>query len=78
MKLAARPHLVERRGRGGQLRRREPKGKMYSCEDATDAQARWADRGGFGLRGQQGQRAGWPKAEWAARSARPKVRKKDF
>jgi hypothetical protein len=50
-KLTARPHLAERRGRGGQLRRREPKGKMYSREDATDARARWAGRGGFVLWG---------------------------
>jgi hypothetical protein len=52
MKLTARLYLVERRGRGGQLGRREPKGKTYSREDATDARARWAGRGGFGLRGQ--------------------------
>jgi hypothetical protein len=54
MKLTARPHLAERRGRGGQLGSREPKGKTYSREDATDARARWAGRGGFGLRGQRG------------------------
>jgi hypothetical protein len=43
--------LTERRGRGDQLGRREPKGKTYSREDATDARARWAGWGGFGLRG---------------------------
>jgi hypothetical protein len=58
MELTAGARLTERRGRGGQLGRREPKGKMYSHEDATDVRARWASRGGFGLRGQQGQRAG--------------------
>jgi hypothetical protein len=50
-KMTARPHLAEGRERGGQLRRREPKGKTYSREDVTDARARWAGRGGFGLRG---------------------------
>jgi hypothetical protein len=61
MELTAGARLTERRGRGGQLGRREPKRKTYSREDATDARARWAGRGGFGLRGQQGQRAGWAK-----------------
>jgi hypothetical protein len=56
--LIARARLPERRGRGGQLRRREPKKKTYSREDATDARARWAGRGGFSLRGQRGQRVG--------------------
>jgi hypothetical protein len=51
MELTAGARLTERRGRGGQLGRREPKGKTYSCEDTTDAWARWAGRGGFGLRG---------------------------
>jgi hypothetical protein len=59
--LTAGARLTKRRGRGGQLGWREPKGKMYSREDATDTQARWADRGGFGLRGQRGQWAGWAK-----------------
>jgi hypothetical protein len=58
MELTAGARLSERQGRGGPLRRREPKGKTYSREDATDVRARWAGRGGFGLRGQQGQRAG--------------------
>jgi hypothetical protein len=59
--LTAGACLTERRGRGGQLGRREPKGKTYSREDAIDARARWACRGGFSLRGQRGQRAGWAK-----------------
>jgi hypothetical protein len=50
--LTAGARLTERRGRGGQLKKREPKGKTYSREDVTDAWARWAGRGGFGLRGQ--------------------------
>jgi hypothetical protein len=57
MELTAGAYLTERRGRGGQLGRREPKGKTYSREDATDARPRWAG-GGFGLRGQRGQQAG--------------------
>jgi hypothetical protein len=59
MELTAGARLTERRGRGGQLGRREPKGKTYSREDVTDARARWAGRGSFGLRGQRGQRASW-------------------
>jgi hypothetical protein len=79
MELIAWASLTERRGRSGQLRRREPKGKTYSRRDATDARARWAGEGGFGLRGQRGQRepAG-PKAEWAARSAGLKAKKRNF
>jgi hypothetical protein len=49
--LTAGAHLIERRGRGSPLGRHEPKRKTYSREDATDARARWAGRGGFGLRG---------------------------
>jgi hypothetical protein len=49
MELTAGARLTERRGRGGPLGRREPKGKTYSREDVTDARARWAGRGGFGL-----------------------------
>jgi hypothetical protein len=59
--LTAGARLTERRGKGGQLGRREPKEKTYSRENATDARAGWAGRGGFGLRGQRGQRAGWAK-----------------
>jgi hypothetical protein len=79
MELTARAHLIESRGRSDQLGRREPKGKTYSRRDVTDARARWAGEGGFGLRGQQGQRepAG-PKAKWAARSAGPKAKKRNF
>jgi hypothetical protein len=51
MELTAEARLTERRGKGGQLGRRKPKGKTYSREDATDALARWAGRGGVDLRG---------------------------
>jgi hypothetical protein len=51
-------HLTERRERSDQLGRREPKGKTYFREDATDARARWAGMGGFGQREERG---GWPK-----------------
>jgi hypothetical protein len=57
-KLTAQPHLAKRREGGGQLGRREPKGKTYSREDTTDVRARWAGRGSFSLWGQRGQWAG--------------------
>jgi hypothetical protein len=46
-KLTAGAHLTERREGGGQLRRREPKGKMYFRKYATDARASWAGKDGF-------------------------------
>jgi hypothetical protein len=57
---------------------REPKGKMYSREDATDARARWAGRGSFGLRGQRGQRAGWAKDRVGRKVSRAKNKEKEF
>jgi hypothetical protein len=78
MKLTARPHLAERRGRGGQLERREPKRKTYSREDATDARARWAGRGGFGLWGQRGQWAGWAKGRVGCKVGRAESKEKEF
>jgi hypothetical protein len=79
MELTTGARLTESRGRSDQLGRREPKRKTYSRRDATDARAGWASEGGFGLQGQRGQRepAG-PKAEWAARSAGPKAKKRNF
>jgi hypothetical protein len=61
----------ETRGRRP-AQKREPKGKTYSREDATDARARWAGHGSesSGLAG--------PEAEWAARSAGRKIWKKEF
>jgi hypothetical protein len=61
MKLTAEAHLTERRERGGQLRRHEPKGKTYFRKYATDARASWAGKDGFGPREERGQRAGWAK-----------------
>jgi hypothetical protein len=52
-KLIGWPHLAERREGGGQLGRREPQGKTYFREDATDARGRWAGQDGFGLRGSE-------------------------
>jgi hypothetical protein len=78
MELTAGARLTERRGRGGQLKRCEPKGKTYAREDLTDARARWAGRGGFSLWGSEASGLAGPTAEWAARSAGPKVRKKNF
>jgi hypothetical protein len=62
--------LTERRGRGGPLERREPKGKTYSREDATDARARWAGRGGFGLR------AGWARGRVGRKVGRAEIKQK--
>jgi hypothetical protein len=56
MKLTAQVHLTERQERSDQLGRREQKGKIYFCEDATDARARWVGKGGFGLREERVQR----------------------
>jgi hypothetical protein len=78
MELAAGARLIERRRRGGQLRRREPKGKTYSREDATDARVRWAGRGGFGLPGQLGQRAGWAKGRVGRKVGRAESKEKEF
>jgi hypothetical protein len=52
------------------------KGRRISHEDATDARAGWAGRDGFGLRGGAASGLAGPEAEWAARSAEPKSRKK--
>jgi hypothetical protein len=59
--------------------RREPKGKTYFRKHAINLWASWAGRVGFDPREERGQRepAG-PKAGWAARSAGPKARKKNF
>jgi hypothetical protein len=76
--LTARARLTERRGRGGQLGRREPKGKAYSREDATDARARWASRVVSAYGGSEASGLAGPEAEWAAWSTGPKIRKKEF
>jgi hypothetical protein len=78
MELTAGARLTERRGKGGQLERREPKGKTYSREDATDARARWAGRGGFGLWGQRGQRVGWAKGRLGRKVGRAESKEKEF
>jgi hypothetical protein len=70
--LTAGARLTERRGRGGQLRRREPKRKTYSREDAIDAQARWAGRGSFGLR------AGWAKGRVGRKVGQAESKEKEF
>jgi hypothetical protein len=51
--------LTKRRGRGGRLGRREPKGKTYFPRRGDRRAARWAGRDGFDLRGRRGQWAGW-------------------
>jgi hypothetical protein len=73
-----RQRRIERRRRDG---RRESKEKAHFCKYANGARGLsglgWPV--GFGLRERRGQRepAGL-KAEWAARSAGPKARKKEF
>jgi hypothetical protein len=44
--LTAQAHLTERRG-GGQLGRREPKGKTYFRKHAINTRVSWAGRVGF-------------------------------
>jgi hypothetical protein len=59
--------------------RHETKGKMYYRKRAINTRASWAGRVGFGPQEERGQREpGGPKAGWAARSAGPKIRKKNF
>jgi hypothetical protein len=77
-KLTARPHMAERHGRGGQLGRCEPKRKTYSREDATDARARWAGRGSFGLWGQRGRWAGWANGRVGRRVSQAESKEKVF
>jgi hypothetical protein len=78
MELTAGARLTERRERGGLLERREPKGKMYFPRRRDRRAARWAGRDGFGLGGGTASGLAGPEAEWAARSAEPKIRKKEF
>jgi hypothetical protein len=49
MKLTTRAHLAERQEGGGQLERREPKGKTYFRKYAIDTRASWARTVEFGL-----------------------------
>jgi hypothetical protein len=76
MELIAGVHLIERDERErDQLRRREPKRKMYFCGDAIDTWARWAGEEGFDLRGKGGRR-GWlgQRPSGPVRLAGPKAR----
>jgi hypothetical protein len=76
--LTAGARLSEKRGRRGRRGRHESKGKTYSCEDATDARARWAGRGSFRLWGQRGQRAGWAKGRVGRKVSGAENKKKEF
>jgi hypothetical protein len=59
--------------------RREPKGKTYFRKRAINTRASWAGRVGFGPREERGQwEPAGPKVGWAAWSAGPKIRKKNF
>jgi hypothetical protein len=76
--LTVRARLSEKRGRGGRRGWREPKGKTYSREDVTDARARWAGQGSFGLRGQRDQYAGWAKGQVGCKVSRAENKEKEF
>jgi hypothetical protein len=76
MELTAGARLTERRGIGGPLGRREPKGKTYSREDT-----RTRGLGGpvgtvLACGGSEASGLAGPEAGWAARLAGPKLRKK--
>jgi hypothetical protein len=78
-KLTAGAHLTERREGGGQLGRREPKGKTYFRKYATDTRARWAGKVEFGPREERGQQSRLGRRpSGPVRVARSKVKKKDF
>jgi hypothetical protein len=74
-KLTSGARLTKRQGRGGQLGRREPKGKTYSREDAR---ARWAGRAVSACGGSEASGLAGLEVEWAARSAGLKIRKRNF
>jgi hypothetical protein len=74
--MTAGVHMTERDERErDQLRRREPKRKMYFCADVIDTRVRWAAEEGFGLRGKGGWR-GWlgQRPSGPVRLAGPKAR----
>jgi hypothetical protein len=77
-KLIARAHLIERREGGNQLGRREPQGKTYFHEDVTDARARWAGQGGFGLREERVSGAGWANGRMGRKVGRAECKEKEF
>jgi hypothetical protein len=70
---------LDRETRERRLARKErTKRENYSREDATDARARWAGRGSFGLWGQRGQRAGWAKVQVGCKVGRAESKEKEF
>jgi hypothetical protein len=78
-KLTTEAHWTERREGGGQLKRREPKGKMYFRKYATDAWASWAGKDGFGPREERGQRSRLgQRPSGPVRLVGPKAKKKNF
>jgi hypothetical protein len=76
MELTAGARLTERRGRGGRLGRREPKGKTYFPRRRDRRAARWADRDGFGLRGRRCQWAGWARGRLGRKVGRAENKEK--
>jgi hypothetical protein len=77
MELTAGARLSERRGRGGRLGRRESKGKTYSSQRG-DRRVGWMGRRGMvsAYGGDAASGLAGPEAEWAARSAGLKSRKR--
>jgi hypothetical protein len=78
--LTARAHLTGRREGGGQLRRRESKGKMYFCKYAIDT---WAERLGPAceLRPVGEERpsgAGWARGRVGRKVGRAESKEKEF
>jgi hypothetical protein len=78
MELTAGAWLIERRGRGGRLGSANQKGRRISREDATDARLGGSAGTVSACGGGAASGLAGPKAEWAARSAGPKIRKKEF
>jgi hypothetical protein len=76
MELTAGARLIERRGRGGRLGRREPKGKAYFARRRDRRAARWAGRDGFGLQGRRVQWAGWARGRVGRKVGRAKNKEK--
>jgi hypothetical protein len=52
------------------------KEKRISCEDVTDAQAGWAGRSDFGLRGRRGRWAGWARDRTGRKVGRAESKEK--
>jgi hypothetical protein len=77
-KLTARAHLIERREGGGQLGRREPKGKTYFHKYAIDTRASWAARLNLAHERRGASGAGWANGGVGRMVARAESEEKEF